>query len=212
MLITNQFTRYAAVCMLILQMGVVVQFGLLPAVEYLVLFGIAVFILLNNLRFAKLTELLKPYSVDALRIFTGISLVKLGFSGKLLGPWLGQSFIEIYNWNFLVPLGFDFFTDRLFVLSAGMMEVVFGIMLILGTTTRLNMLAISSFIALSNIVFLVQNEKTEALVEFVVHMPVIATALVLLLLGYGQRLKITRLLPTRLVSQKTRTINLSSEA
>ena len=212
MLITNQFTRYAAVCMLILQMGVVVQFGLLPAVEYLVLVGIAVFILLNNLRSAKLTELLKPYSVDALRIFTGISLVTLRFSEKLLGPWLGQSFIEIYNWNFLVPLGFDFFTDRLFVLSAGMMEVVFGIMLILGTTTRLNMLAISSFIALSNIVFLVQNEKTEALVEFVVHMPVIATALVLLLLGYGQRLKITRLLPTRLVSQKTRTINLSSEA
>ena len=134
--------------------------------------GIAVFLLLNNLRSTKLTELLKPYSVDALRIFT----------------------------------------DRLFVLSAGMMEVVFGITLILGTTTRLTMLAISSFMALSNIVFLVQNEKTEALVEFVGHMPIIATALVLLLLGYGQRLKITQLLPTRLVSQKTRTINLSSEA
>jgi len=137
--------------------------------------------------------------------------VKLGFSEKLLNPALGHSFIDMYNWNFLVPLGFDFFTDRLFVLLTGMMEVVFGTVLILGTTTRLTMLVIFLLMALSNVVFILQEEKTEALVEFVVHMPIIATALILLLLGYGQRLKVIQLLPSRLLSQKRRTVRLSSE-
>ena len=33
MFIVNHFTRHAAVCMLIFQMGVVIQFGIVPAVE-----------------------------------------------------------------------------------------------------------------------------------------------------------------------------------
>ena len=33
MLMVNRFTRHAAVYMLILQMGVVIQFGIVPAVE-----------------------------------------------------------------------------------------------------------------------------------------------------------------------------------
>ena len=173
--------------------------------------GIAVFLLFNKLRSHELTEWLKPYSVDTLRISTVISLVTLGFSEKLLDPTLGHSFIDMYNWNLLVPLGIDFFMDRLFVLLTGMMEVIFGTVLILGTTTRLTMLVISLLIALSNVVFILQEEKTEALVEFVVHIPIIATALILLLLGCGQRLKLTQLLPSRLASQKRRTIRLSSE-
>jgi hypothetical protein len=97
MLITTRFTRYAAVCMLILQVGVVVQFSIVSAVEYLVMVGIALFLLFNNLRSPELGEWLKPYSVDALRIFIGISFMTLKFSEKLLGPVLGQSFIDMYN-------------------------------------------------------------------------------------------------------------------
>ena len=89
MLIANRFIRRAAVCMLRLQMNVVVQFGLLPGVEYLVMVRIAVFLLFDNLRSAKLTELLKPYSVDSLINFTGISLITQGFSEKLLSPCRG---------------------------------------------------------------------------------------------------------------------------
>jgi hypothetical protein len=79
MLIANRFIWYTAVCMLILQMGVVIQFGILPAVEYFVMVGIAVFLLSNNLRSPFLIEMHKTYLVDALRICTGISLVTLGF-------------------------------------------------------------------------------------------------------------------------------------
>ncbi len=129
----------------------------------------------------------KPYSVDSLRIFTGISLVTLGFSEKLFGALYGQAFLANYQWNFMTLLGFDLFNDRLFVLSAGVCEVILGIILILGTTTRLTMLAISGLMLTSNIVFILQGNNKAALVEFVGHLPIIGTALVLILLGYGQR-------------------------
>jgi hypothetical protein len=38
-----------------------------------------------------------------------------------------------------------------------------------------------------------QGDNDAALVEFIGHMPIIGIALLLLLLGYGQRLKITNL-------------------
>jgi hypothetical protein len=43
----------------------------------------------------------------------------------------------------------------------------------------------------SNIVFIAQSNNEAGLVEFIGHMPIIGVALLLLLLGYGQRLKIT---------------------
>ena len=87
-------------------------------------------------------------------------------------------------------LGFEWFTDQLFVLSAGAMEVVFGTIMILGVITRLNTFVIAGFMLTSNIVFLITNENENALMELVGHMPIIATAVILLLLGYGQRIKL----------------------
>ncbi|MDJ0637954.1 MAG: hypothetical protein QNJ20_03910 [Paracoccaceae bacterium] len=133
---------------------------------------------------------LKPYSVDVLRIFTGLALAILGYTGRLQVAILGQSFIADYDRNFMPALGFDWYSDQLFVLSAGMMEVVFGTILILGVVTRLNILVISLFMLASNLVFLLQAENEAALTELIGHMPVIATAIILLMLGYGQRLKV----------------------
>ena len=44
-------------------------------------------------------------------------------------------------------LGISIFDDRLFVLSAGMVEAAIGIVLILGTTVRLAVLALSIMMA-----------------------------------------------------------------
>ncbi|MEM6588845.1 MAG: hypothetical protein AAF641_10385, partial [Pseudomonadota bacterium] len=74
--------------------------------------------------------------------------------------------------------------------------------LILGTTVRLAVLTLSVMMALSNIVFILQDNKEAALVELIGHMPIIGAALVLLLLGYGQRLKITDYLPAVLSGAK----------
>ena len=179
--------------LLLLFTGIMVQFGFILALEYSNIVGIALFFLFNNMPTKTLSERFKPYSVDILRIFTGIALVTLGVSEKIYGSELGQSFITKYPWNFMQALGFDFFTNQLFVLSAGMMEVIMGTILILGTTTRLNTLVISIFMLISNTVFLLVNQNENALLELVGHMPIISTAVIFLFLGYGRRLKITNL-------------------
>ncbi|PCI86533.1 MAG: hypothetical protein COB24_09465 [Hyphomicrobiales bacterium] len=193
LLISNHFIHHAALMMLVLFIGVMVQFGFIFALEYSNVIGIALFFLFNHLPNKQLQERYKPYSVDVLRIFTGIALVTLGVTEKLYGSALGQAFITKYPWNFMDMLGLEFFTDQVFVLSAGMMEVIMGTILILGTTTRLNTLVISIFMLASNTVFLLVNQSDNALMELVGHMPIIASAVILLFLGYGQRLKITNL-------------------
>jgi uncharacterized membrane protein YphA (DoxX/SURF4 family) len=191
MLIANRWIRTAAVLMLVLHCGVAAKFGILPALEYAIVVGIAFFLLLNSIEDEARRDLLKPYSVDVLRIWTGISLVALAVGEKLAPSALGQVFVTQYQWNFMQALGFTFFDDRLFALSAGMVEAVIGIVLILGTTVRLAVLALSIMMAVSNVVFIIQGDNEAALVEFVGHMPIIGVALLLLLLGYGQRLRIT---------------------
>ena len=193
MLIGNRVIKFAALMMFVLFVGVIIQFGFLSALEYANVFGIGLFLLFNHLSDSKLSEHIKTYSVDALRIFTGLSLVTLGVTEKLTGALYGQAFLADYQWNFMQMLGFDIFDDRLLVLSAGMSEVILGVVLILGTTTRLTMLAVSGLMLTSNIVFIIQGNNDAALKEFVGHLPIIGSALVLILLGYGQRLKITHL-------------------
>ena len=83
------------------------------------------------------------------------------------------------------------------------MEVVFGSVSILGTSRRLKMLTISRLMALSNVVSIIQEQKTGSLVEFVGRMHFITKVFVLLLLAYGQWLIITKLLTFSLISQKT---------
>lgn len=210
LLIANRAILHAAILMILLHLGLAIKFGVVAALEYLIMVAIAVFLLINNLPTAELRERYKPYSVDLLRILTGVSLITLGISEKLVGAMMAESFLAFYEWNFMQSIGFEFFTDRLFVLSAGVIEVVFGIILVLGTTTRLNVLAFSIVLFASNVLFLIQGENEAALVEFVGHMPVIGVALILLLLGYGQTLKITNLLPDRRVNASVRTVRVPS--
>jgi uncharacterized membrane protein YphA (DoxX/SURF4 family) len=193
LLIANRWLREAAVLMLVLHAGVLATCGVAAALEYSIVVGIALFLLFNNFRDADRRDRFKPYSVAALRIWTGVSLVALAIGEKLAPDALGQAFVAASRWNFMEALGFELFDDRLFVLSAGMIEAVLGIVLILGTTVRLAVLALSVMMAISNVVFIVQGYNDAALVEFIGHMPIIGVALILLLLGYGQRLKVTNL-------------------
>ena len=191
MLIANRWIKWASLLMLVLHTGVALKFGLLSASEYAIYVGIALFLLFNAIQDPALSARLKPYSVDVLRIFTGVSLVALAFGEKLGPTALGQVFVAQYQWNFMQVLGISFFDDRTFVLAAGMVEAAIGLVLILGTTVRLAVLTLSIMMAMSNIVFILQGNNEAALVEFIGHMPIIGVALVLLLLGYGQRLKLT---------------------
>lgn len=211
LLIANRVVRHAAILMILLHLGLAIKFGPLAAFEYLIMVGIAVFLLINNLPTTELRDRFKPYSVAVLRILTGISLITLGFSEKLFGAMMAESFLAQYQWNFMQALGVEFFTDRLFVLTAGVIEVVFGVILVLGTTTRLNVLAFSVVLFASNVLFLIQGENEAAMVEFVGHMPVIGVALILLLLGAGQRLRVTNLLPQNRVNTTTKTVSVPAD-
>lgn len=195
MLIANWKIKYAAIFMILLHIAVAIKFGIASALEYSILIGIALFLLFNNFTKETWRERFKPYSVDVLRIWTGIALVALAIGEKLAPTALGQAFVAQYQWNFMQMIGLEFFSDRVFVLSAGMVELALGLVLIIGTTTRLAVLVLSIMMALSNTVFILQGNNEAALVEFVGHMPIIGTALVLLLLGYGQRLKVTAPMP-----------------
>ncbi len=194
MLIGNRWVQYAAMFIFLLFVGVIIQCGFVSAFEYFNVFGVALFLFFNNFTSQKWTNRFKPYSVDAMRICVGICLVTLGITEKLSGALYGQAFVAHYGWNFMQSLGCDMFTDRLFVLSAGFFEVMLGVLLILGTTTRLAMITVSVFMFASNIVFLIQGYNLPARTEFVGHLPIIGSALVLILLGYGQRLRVTNLM------------------
>lgn len=211
LLIANRFVRHAAILLIILHLGLTVKFGMLAAFEYLSMVGIAIFLLINNLPSEELKALYKPFSVAIMRILVGISLITLGLAEKLFGAILAESFLAANPWNFMPALGFDWFTDRLFALSAGFAEVIFGVILVLGTATRLNVFALSVVLLASNILFLIEGNNEAALVEFVGHMPLIGVALVLLLLGAGQRWKVRKLVPDRRKNTNLRTVRVPSD-
>lgn len=193
LLISNRALHHAGMLIGVLYFGLIVQFSFLSALEYANILGIACFIALNYLPDGAFKDKYKPYSVDLLRIFTGVALITLGISEKLMGALYGQTFVLNYGWNFMEMLGFTMFDDRLFVLCAGAVEVILGLIIICGTTTRLTILLVSFFMLTSNTVFILQGNNDAALMEVVGHLPIIGIALVLILLGYGQRLKITEI-------------------
>ena len=196
LLISNHYLFQTSILMLVLFGGLIIKLGFVETIEYWNFVGIALFLMFNSFKSEKNVARFKPYSVPALRIFTGIALITLGLTEKLLGAEYGEAFIAQYQWNFMPSLGFENYSDRLFVLSAGFMELVFGTILILGTTTRLNVLVVSGFMLTSNITFLVQGHNDAALMELIGHLPIIATAIICIFFGYGQRMKVTSLFRT----------------
>lgn len=177
--------------------GLLLHFGPVEVLEYLNIVGTACFLAFTHHPIAAVRARLLPWSVPVLRITAGIALVTLGFAEKLLRPDFAEDFVQTYMWNFMHNLGVESYSDSLFVLSAGTMEVVFGVILLLGTTTRMNILVVSGFMLTSNITFFVQHNLDAALTEIIGHMPIIATAIICVFFGAGQRLKVSSLLPIK---------------
>ncbi len=192
-MILNIFTLHNAALLILLFAGSMIIYDPLTLMDYINVVGIALFLGLENLPKGKLREHLQSFSIPALRILTGSALIILGLSEKILNPHLGQAFLAEYQWNFIYNLGFTGFSDQLFVLSAGVVEVVFGLILIIGTTTRLNILVLAGFMITSNLTFVFQGNSQEAITEIIGHLPVIATAVLCVFFGSGQRLKFTNI-------------------
>lgn len=132
----------------------------------------------------RLTHHMHSYGVSVLRVATGINLIVLGLSEKILNPSLTHNFLLNYHWNFMSSMG-PWFSDYWFAYAAGFTELIIGLFLLFGFVTRLTVI----FLA----VFLVTTLVMLGPIELMGHLPHFSIACVLLVFGAGSRLHYRRL-------------------
>ncbi len=191
LLVLGIFVRLAAVALAGFYLFVVGYFGAVEVIDALIVFGISLALIISGrprLRITKWkridewTKRYHDYAIPILRIITGINLVVLGLSEKILHPELGMAFLAEHHWNFMAMLGFAGFTDYWFVFSAGIVEVLLGVIFILGIATRINTIVLAAFF-IATIILLGPLEVTGHLM----HFAIVATFLVF---GSGRKLKV----------------------
>ncbi len=179
MFIAHFASRFAAIALLALSLVVTISQGTEAVLENVILFSLAIYFCLMHTRAAGIWEVAKKYAVDIVRIGTGISLIALALTEKLLYPELGMQFLVEHHWNFMQPL-FPWFSDQLFVLSTGFAEMLFGIVFILGYVTRITTVVIALFFAASVTAMLYQAHVWEV-EDFVVY----CSAILLFFFSHG---------------------------
>jgi len=184
--------RQSAALFLVLWLFSLMYVGALGTLENMGLCGIAIFILIygrSSMRYtrediAPIGLILKgrQYAVPVLRVIMGLNLVLLGFSEKILRPDLGLAFLEQHSWNFMKNNGVQWFSDYLFVVSAGAVEIILGLVLMLGIVTRV-CAAVIAIVLLIPPFFMGPS-------ELLGHIPHLAVTAVLILFGAGDSLKL----------------------
>lgn len=186
MLIFNLFPKTAAGILILIYSILASQMGILEVLDYINFIGIATYLILLNSK----SEEEQAYAVPALRVITGITLVILAFSEKLLNPDIGLRFLTFNDWNFMHAMGITSYSNEIFILSAGLAELLIGIVFILGLLTRTNTLVLLAFMITSNLAFMIQSSNSEAITEVAGHAPILAIALILLMTGAGKKWKL----------------------
>ncbi len=186
MLIFNLFPKSAASTLILIYVILATQVGLLEVLDYINIIGIAAYLILSNSK----DECQQAYAVPVLRVITGFTLIILAFSEKLLNPDIGLRFLALNDWNFMQTIGMTSYTNELFILSAGLVELLIGVIFMLGLLTRINTLVLLAFMITSNLAFMIQSSNAEAMTELAGHAPILAIALILLMSGAGHKWKI----------------------
>jgi uncharacterized membrane protein YphA (DoxX/SURF4 family) len=183
MFIFNIWPRVAAVGLLIFCAGLGIHEGLVAVLENAILISLALYFYVRHSPKGSTVE--KKWgtrSLDVLRIGTGISLIVLAFTEKLMYPELSLQFLSLHHWNFMYPM-FPWFTDNLFVLSTGFAELIFGVLFIFGYVTRVTTILIALFFATSVTTMLVQTGAWE-----VEDLVVYSAAILFIFLSEGKTL------------------------
>ncbi|MCW1930085.1 MAG: DoxX family membrane protein [Candidatus Kerfeldbacteria bacterium] len=163
LMIAGVYKRVAAVALVLLWIAGVGMFGFW-LFDALYMIGIAAL-------------LWSPKDARALhiaRITLGIALIITAFREKLLYPELSHAFLQIHDWNFMQNIGLNY-SDELFILSAGMMEVIFGLLLVYGWVTRLTIIGLAPILLLT--------ASLLGIVEVIGHIPILVIAVLLLIYG-----------------------------
>lgn len=165
--------RVGSASLVILWCAAASRFGIIPLLDDVHVLGLAAFFWLQSTGEEKTAR----WSVPALRVMTGLSFVIVAVSEKLsaTGVGLSDAFLHLHRWNFLHTLGITQFSDRLFILSSGLTELVLGIVLMLGFVTRL-----TSAVILATLILTMSILGPS---ELVGHLPFLAIMIFLLVNG-----------------------------
>jgi|JI10StandDraft_1071094.scaffolds.fasta_scaffold00903_21 uncharacterized membrane protein YphA (DoxX/SURF4 family) len=180
MFIFNMKPRYAALGLIVLCAGITLSQGVVVLLENAILLGLGVYFFIVHSSEESRVFRLNKHAVEIVRIATGVSLITLAFTEKLLYPELSLEFLAVHHWNFMQPV-FPWFTNELFVLSTGFAEVIFGILFIMGYITRTTTILIALFFLASVTTMLVQFGAWE-----VEDLVVYSTAVLFLFYGHGK--------------------------
>ena len=145
--IYGALARPAAAALAVLWIVGMLVFGPLRLIEHTEILGIAFFLfatgrgpLAFDMAFEKLNKPVKPlipYAVPVLRVALGIGLTVVAFTEKLWNIPMGLAFLSEHHFNFFPYIGLPGIDDTKFLLIAGTVELLVGLMLIAGTYVRL---------------------------------------------------------------------------
>ncbi len=137
-------TRYSAIGLLLLYAASGLYGPPLGLFEHLEYAGAAVFLIIVGSGAWSLDALLRSaqaplkkyqsYALPAWCFLTGLSLAVLAFTEKLFNLALAEKFLQTHHWNLLAVFGVS---DLWFIIFAGSMELLFGVLLALRIGTRL---------------------------------------------------------------------------
>jgi uncharacterized membrane protein YphA (DoxX/SURF4 family) len=146
------FTRAAALLLALLWVTGALRFGPVLLLEQSIYLGIAGFLWVTgrgrygldaylDSRLARPARVPPRRAVTALRLGAGLSLATLAFTEKLANLPLGLAFLERYPVNFTASFGLPL-DDRTFLLAAGTVELVAGLLVLGNTYLRLGILVL----------------------------------------------------------------------
>jgi len=191
-LILGLAVRQASILLIGLWLVTTQTAGLILTLENLWILGVSMFFLLRgrsglcyfreDIFSSSEVVISQAHALTFLRVFIGANLVLLGFSEKIMIPELGLAFLQEHPWNFMNHLGFLWFTDELFVFSAGAVEIILGLFLMAGWAVRLTAVILAIFF-LTPPIFMGPE-------EMIGHIPHISIVIMLLLFGRGYTLNL----------------------
>ena len=145
--IYGALTRPAAAVLGFIWLVGFVIFGPLRLIEHAEILGISFFLYVTTRgplafdmaldRLNKPFAPLVPYAVPVLRVSLGIALCVVAFTEKIWNIPMGLAFLSDHNFNFFPYVGLPQIDNTKFLLIAGTIELLVGLMLIAGTYVRL---------------------------------------------------------------------------
>ncbi len=188
MLVTG-FRRPAAAALLVAA-GVLGMpfYGVLPILERADLLGAAVYLAFARGRGSTPEERaeVNPAAATAMRVLTGVALILLAFTEKLLNPGLARAFLDLEpSFDIYAQLGV--FTTDQFIWTAAAIELTLGALLVVGRLPRLTVVLVG-----------IPFNATLPLLgvrELIGHLPVYGVLLVVLIEAQTKRYRADRKTP-----------------